>query len=139
MRRDHELRRRPHPTLPTLPTLPTAPTHQRVLLIELTVCFETSFDNAAKRKRAKYTELQQCIRDAGYLATLITLEVGSRGIIHHSGFSRLKKKLRIRGREFSYAAVYITGDHYSVPLYLVSAKPSTIIYSSLYTKNSITK
>ena len=37
-------------------------TKRRVLLIELTVCFETLFDNAAERKRAKYTELQQSIR-----------------------------------------------------------------------------
>ena len=75
-------------------------TKRRVLLIELTACFETSFDNAAERKRAKYTELQQSIWDAGYLATLITLEVGSRGIIHHPGFSRLKKELRIRDTDF---------------------------------------
>ena len=67
---------------------------------ELTVCFETTFDDAAQRKRARYAKLQQSARDAGYQTAIATLEVGSRGIINYCGFSSLKKHLQIREREF---------------------------------------
>ena len=72
---------------------------KRLLLIELTICFETSFDGAAERKRAKYEELQQRSRNSGYRTSLITLEVGSRGIIHLPGFSCIKKVFSIPNKE----------------------------------------
>ena len=34
---------------------------KKLLLIELTVCFETMFEDAAQRKQAKYEELQQML------------------------------------------------------------------------------
>ena len=74
---------------------------KRLLLIELTISFETSFDSAAERKRAKYEDLQRRAQRAGYHTTIITLEVGSRGIINYPGFSSLKKILRIRNRHFT--------------------------------------
>ena len=56
---------------------------KKLKLIELTVCFETSFEAAAKRKQLRYAELKQQAQREGYRTSLITLEVGSRGIIHH--------------------------------------------------------
>lgn len=74
---------------------------KRLLLIELTISFETSFDSAAERKRAKYEDLQQRAQRTGYHTTIITLEVGSRGIINYPGFLSLKKEFRIRDRDFT--------------------------------------
>ena len=54
---------------------------KHIVIAELTIPFETSFTEAADRKRAKYEDLQKEARQAGYKATLITLEVGSRGFI----------------------------------------------------------
>ena len=72
---------------------------KRLLLVELTVCFESIFDDAAQRKKAKYAELNQTTKDAGYLTSLITLEVGARGLIHYPGFHCLKKHLGIRDKD----------------------------------------
>ena len=74
-------------------------TKKKLGLVQLTICFETSFDDAAELKRTKYDELQQQARDEGYRTTLTTLEVGSRGIIHNPGFSFLKKELCLSDRE----------------------------------------
>ena len=47
----------------------------RTAMVELTICFDTLFKQAAKRKRKKYFDLcENCNHDA----LLITLEVGSR-------------------------------------------------------------
>ena len=61
---------------------------KKLLLIELTVCFETMFEDAAQRKQAKYEGcnkileglgMQPNTRGAGYATNIITLEVGSVG------------------------------------------------------------
>ena len=67
---------------------------KKILLIELTVCFESSFKHAAERKMAKYEA-----RSAGYSGQVITLEVGSRGIIGDGGFSCLRKEFRIKDKD----------------------------------------
>ena len=67
--------------------------NKKLSLLELTICFETSFDDAAECKRAKYEELQQQAQKKGYKTSLITVEVGSRGIINDHGFAILKKEL----------------------------------------------
>ena len=54
-----------------------------------TVCFETSFEEARERKEVKYGELVSTTERAGYNTTLITLEIGSRGIAHLPGFTTL--------------------------------------------------
>ena len=69
-------------------------TAKKILLIELTVCFESSFKHAAERKTAKYLDVLSRVRPPGYIWQLITLEVGSRGIIDDNGFSCLKKNSR---------------------------------------------
>ena len=68
----------------------------RVLyLLELTVCYETTFGEAAGRKMAKYTNLIDQAQERGYRATLIPLQVGSRGVADCDGFNRLAKCLNI--------------------------------------------
>ena len=53
---------------------------QSVCLVELTVCYDTLFHEAATRKTDKDLDLFSAIRNAGYKAKLITIEVGSRGL-----------------------------------------------------------
>ena len=53
----------------------------RVLcLVELTVCYETNYDKAALRKAAKYEDLAEQARLNGYRTTVLTIQVGSRGV-----------------------------------------------------------
>ena len=52
-----------------------------VILIKLTVSFDTSFQQAAERKRAKYYNVIERAQSAGFHAQLFTLKVGSRGIV----------------------------------------------------------
>lgn len=52
-----------------------------VVLIELTVCFDTLYASAHQRKKAKYTELLEYPKSIGYQCKLITIEIGSRGFI----------------------------------------------------------
>ena len=68
---------------------------KKLCLIELTVCFETSFNDARERKMVRYEELHQQAQKEGYCTTLITLEVGSRGTIHNWGFSALQNELHL--------------------------------------------
>ena len=75
--------------------------HGKLVLVELTIPFETSFEGARERKMIKYEGILQRARDGGYRASLITLEVGSRGVINLSGFHQLKKELRVSSRDFS--------------------------------------
>jgi len=74
---------------------------QKLWLAELTVCFETSFLEAAERKEVKYTDLKERAENAGYYTTLLTLEVGSRGIVNINSFDALKAEISLPEREFS--------------------------------------
>ena len=68
---------------------------KKLCLVELTVCFETSFNEAAERKQVKYQDLVERARCSNYRTTLITLEVGSRGMVNMEGFMQLKQELNI--------------------------------------------
>ena len=68
---------------------------KQLWLAELTVCFETSFEEARERKEEKYSELVAAIEEAGYNTTLITLEMGSWGVSHLPGFTTLAHELAI--------------------------------------------
>ena len=74
---------------------------RKILLIELTVCFESSFQHAAERKELKYEDVISRARLAGYSGRVITLEVGARGIINHLGFSNLQKELLLSKKDLS--------------------------------------
>ena len=64
---------------------------KKVCLIELTICFETRYEEAHSLKEGKYIDLVEEISSAGvYNPQLITLEVGSRGPFYPAGFERLQ-------------------------------------------------
>ena len=67
--------------------------HKSVCFVELTVCFETNYVDAAERKTTKYADLVRQARSNGYRATLITLQVGSRGVPHYESFVALARVL----------------------------------------------
>ena len=50
---------------------------QVVILVELTVCFETIFVDASLSKAEKYQDLLEACTANGYSTSLVTLEVGS--------------------------------------------------------------
>ena len=81
---------------------------KKILLIELTVCFESSFDHAAERKATKYEDVLARARSSGYSGRVITLEVESRGIIGDRGFSCLKDEFKIAARDLSKLLVQIS-------------------------------
>ena len=62
---------------------------KRTVVVELTICFDTLFKQAAERKR-KYFDLCE---NNHHDVSLITLEVGSRGVIRLQGFLQMQKHL----------------------------------------------
>ena len=68
---------------------------QSVCSMELTVCYDTLFHEAATQKEDKYLDLLSAIRNAGYNAKLITVKVGSQGLPNMSGFENLRKELKL--------------------------------------------
>ena len=49
-------------------------------LLELTIPFDTLLEDAARRKQAKYQDLVASVQESGYTVTLVTVEVGARGV-----------------------------------------------------------
>ncbi|KAI8515786.1 hypothetical protein Bbelb_065990 [Branchiostoma belcheri] len=67
------------------------PVKRTLTLIELTVPFEQNAQDAEDRKSAKYESLVNDINfHSGYRATLVTVEVGSRGWINGENIAKLK-------------------------------------------------
>ena len=67
--------------------------HKSITLVELAVCFKTDFEEAARRKTAKYLHLVEQAKARGYRSELITLQVGSRGVPDLPGFENLAASL----------------------------------------------
>ena len=63
---------------------------RKVTLYQLTIPFNNLLKEAAFRKKVKYAELVESIKRAGYRCYLITIEVGSHGVMNLPGFSKLK-------------------------------------------------
>ena len=76
---------------------------QAIVIAELTVCFEPSFELAVSRKTIKYLDLVDQATLSGYEAVQLTLEVGSRGIPNNimPGFIKLAKVLKCPKRELN--------------------------------------
>ena len=70
-------------------------------LFELTISFETLVEDARRRKTAKYHDLVEAGLAAGYRSKLITVEVGSRGMVDVSDFTALRNVLDASKKEFS--------------------------------------
>ena len=62
-------------------------------MIELTVYFETRFEEAHVLKVGKYADLMEQIATSQFDETLVTLKVGSRGFLSLSGITKLKRDL----------------------------------------------
>ena len=70
-------------------------------MIELTICFESNFNDAHRRKTLKYAELLEEVEHSKYCGTLITIEVGSRGLLNMEGLDHLQKFLGIHNTRWS--------------------------------------
>ena len=67
-------------------------------LLELTIPFDTILDDAAKRKEAKYLDLVSSIKEAGFTTTLLTVEMGSRGLPNVNGWRKLQRVIGLSNR-----------------------------------------
>ena len=61
-------------------------------LMELTVCFESNFEDAAQRKLSKYTELTDLAQQNGYETVLLPVQMGSRGVPDYPSFKALAEE-----------------------------------------------
>ena len=67
---------------------------KELTIVEPTVCFETSFNEAISRKTLKYIDLIEETHTKGYNAHILTLEVGNRGILNRDVFMSLGELLK---------------------------------------------
>ncbi len=74
---------------------------QKVWLIELTVCFETNFDDAHLRKQSKYQDLVETIRQTPFRAHTVPLQVGSRGFLDLGGFKEVRKLVKCEAKDWA--------------------------------------
>ena len=81
---------------------------RRIVIAELTISFETSFKQAAERKALKYEDVITRARSVGYSGTVITLQLGSRGIIDQASFTLLQSEFNIHKHEESHLLARIT-------------------------------
>ena len=72
-----------------------------VVLVELTIPFDTLMDSAHERKQAKYDHLLTAAKQKGFHASLITLEIGARGMPHAPGVRALQEALKLPRSAFS--------------------------------------
>ncbi len=63
--------------------------HKITILIEVTVSFETNFEKSAQRKENRYSSLLNEIQSTGFTCELITIEVGSGGLVSVDNRSKL--------------------------------------------------
>ena len=66
-----------------------------LVLVELTIPFDTVMEGASERKHAKYDHLLTTAKRNGFHASLITLEIGSRGMPHPPGICALQAALNM--------------------------------------------
>ena len=71
------------------------------IIVELTICFESNFNEAQRRNTLKYAELLEEVEHSEYCATLITIEVGSHGLLHMEGLDHLQKFLGIHNMRWA--------------------------------------
>ena len=67
-------------------------------LLELTIPFDTLLEDAARRKQAKYQDLVASVQESGYTVTLVTVEVGARGVPNIKAFSKLQSLLGLANK-----------------------------------------
>ena len=62
--------------------------------------FEDNFADAERRKRNRYEDLLQLCNKNGYRAQLMTIQVGSRGVVDIPSLSGLKQLCRPSAKEW---------------------------------------
>ena len=62
---------------------------KEVVLAELTICYETNHVEAREWKTSKYLGLVEEVEEGGFCATILPLQMGSRGMVEVKGFERL--------------------------------------------------
>ena len=62
-------------------------------MIELTVCFETGYEEAHTRKTNRYADLMEQIADSSLDGTLATLKVGSHEYLSLPSFQVIRQQL----------------------------------------------
>ena len=67
--------------------------------MELTVSYESVVADARERKRSKYYDLMEAGRAAGYRCELITVEVGSRGMLSMADLESIQAAIDAPRRE----------------------------------------
>ena len=72
-----------------------------MIVAELTVCCEASYEAARQRKLLKYLDIEEEARSNGYTTDLLTLEVGSSGFINTASFNDLRTHLLTPRREWN--------------------------------------
>jgi len=75
-------------------------TRQEVILFELTLCFESNFDNTQQRKKEKYLDLMETIQQTHFRAKLVPLQVGSRGFLDLRGFEVIQNLCTCQKKEW---------------------------------------
>ena len=73
------------------------PHEKKLAILELTVSFEPCMADARPRKQNRYAALVNDISDKGYKCELITIEVGSRGLLTKECAFSLKTLLKLLG------------------------------------------
>ena len=76
-------------------------------LFELTVSYETVVADARERKHSKYHDLVEAGRAAGFRCELITLEVGSRGMLSLADLEPLQDALEIPRKDLTNLALMV--------------------------------
>ena len=67
--------------------------------MELTISYESVVADARERKHSKYYDLVEAGRAAGYRCELITVEVGSRGMLSVADLESLQAAIDVPRRE----------------------------------------
>ena len=65
-----------------------------IVIVELTVPFETNLEESHRRKVDKYSSLVQDIQERGYTVSLYAVEVGVRGLRSRDNKHRMKQLLK---------------------------------------------
>ena len=72
--------------------------YKQVIMLELTVPFDTLLEDAARRKQTKYQDLVASVQASGYTVKLVTVEVGARGVPNTTAFAKLQSLLGLTNK-----------------------------------------
>ena len=63
---------------------------KKLCLVELTISYESGFEDAARRKRNRYVDLVSDAKDRGYHSSVTPFQVGSRGVLDESSLESFR-------------------------------------------------